>query len=69
MMLYCTTWGTWSRDRAGRVKWADNPDEPEGEGWELVGSAVDDGVLFWFWRREQRVEQLCGAEGREEVQP
>lgn len=28
-----------------------DPEEPDGDGWELVGSAADAGGLYWFWRR------------------
>ena len=30
---------------------APDPVEPSGEGWELVGTAADGGILFWTWER------------------
>lgn len=31
---------------------ADDPDCP-GDGWKLVGAAAADGLLFWFWERQE----------------
>ncbi len=42
---YTTTWG--------RYYWGDDrqPGPPDGEEWELVSSAMDDGMIVWTWRR------------------
>ena len=34
---------------------AADPDCP-GEGWKLVGSAAADGLLFWFWEKQDVAE-------------
>ncbi len=54
---YKTTIGEvgWN-DAATRAEGADDPREPDGEGWELVTAAASQVYLsrqslFWFWRR------------------
>lgn len=29
----------------------DDPEVPEGVGWEMCGSAASESRLYWFWRR------------------
>lgn len=29
----------------------DDPKEPEGKGWELIGFAASSHKLYWSWRR------------------
>jgi hypothetical protein len=49
---YKTTEGTvGGRSAAGGYEDTDDPLEPDGEGWEMIGSAADAGYLYWFWRR------------------
>jgi len=34
--------------------WADDPQPPEGVGWEMVGSTLSEKLTtqFWYWRRK-----------------
>ncbi len=56
-MQYRTTFGKLSWDDPGRsVTGVDNPDPPDGEGWELCGTAIGEmrnsmQPLIWTWRR------------------
>lgn len=54
---YKTTTGTvrWN-ESASQMEDADDPFEPDGEGWELVSSSISEirfskQVIFWFWKR------------------
>lgn len=43
-------------ERAAHVESVDDPIEPKGDGWILVGSAISElrysrQYIFWFWRR------------------
>jgi hypothetical protein len=43
---YRTTYALWNLDSA-----IPDPKPPAGPGWQMCGSSVSPGVLFWFWCR------------------
>jgi hypothetical protein len=62
-MEYKTTVGDFRpHPDVGATTLADHPTPPEGEGWELIGSAASqdpnnglhpEGVILWFWKRDK----------------
>jgi hypothetical protein len=47
----------WNKDPEGGGHYsADDPMEPEGEGWRMEGSGMSDGAFAWFWVRDVRQE-------------
>jgi hypothetical protein len=54
-----TTFGDIAWDEnAMHIEGADDPVSPEGDGWNLVGSAIGSlrfsrQPIFWFWEREK----------------
>ncbi len=55
MSEHKTTMGSyhWRKDERGGGEWvADDPIEPEGDGWVMEGSGMQDGVFAWFWVRQ-----------------
>jgi hypothetical protein len=49
---------TWRHEDIFNEYWMPDPKVPEGEGWELVGTAVAalhyQNVIVWTWRRKQK---------------
>ena len=43
---------------------ADDPQEPNGGGWEMCGATAAAGALFWFWRRPIQKKRLSRANER-----
>lgn len=41
----------------GEACWSMTPDEPNGEGWELVGGSANKDFLFWHWRQPAQPEK------------
>lgn len=45
-------------ERASEVETVDDPVQPDGDGWMLVGSTISElrfsrQYIFWFWQREE----------------
>lgn len=40
---------------------ADDPVEPEGEGWELISACAADGLILWTWRRPLGQQRIAEA--------
>jgi hypothetical protein len=75
MIEYKTTWTgmpehnrtetNYRLERGGTFQRYPDPEVPEGDGWELVGSPTfDDDYMIWTWRRE--VEPVPESEAESE---
>ena len=59
---HATTYGSLQWDgTATSVEYADDPVQPDGDGWRLVSSAIgalrfSQQPILWFWERE-KIEQ------------
>jgi hypothetical protein len=53
---YATTWGLPELHYGDRISPPDAPEEPDGDGWELVNGCASSSALYWFWRREVILE-------------
>lgn len=40
---------------------ADDPVEPDGEGWDLVSACATDGLILWTWRRPLGQQRIAEA--------
>ena len=61
---YATTTGNPGHYREGRFVENDDPFEPDGDGWEMVGAAATEARVYWFWRKCSLVNVRASAKRR-----